>query len=144
MEPEETAGETPGGAERRTDLSDLLRNRSQELKMSLRDVADATAAYGPDATYKRSTFINLVNAVPHVKAPTEAQLRALADILRYPTVALQRAAAAQFLGYVAERWIERGERARVFIAEIDELSDEELEEYEGLAQIVMRRRKIGG
>ncbi|WP_405925478.1 hypothetical protein [Streptomyces sp. NBC_00035] len=138
------AEEVAEGTER-TDLSDLLRDRMAELDLSLRAAADATIdrrhpENGP--LYKKGTLDNLLkNQV--ARAPSEAQCRALAAAFQLPDVAVQRAVAAQYQGYVAERW-NRSEKARVLVARIDEMDDEALEDLSQMADIVLRRREQSG
>jgi hypothetical protein len=124
----------------RTDLSDLVRERMMENGQSIRDLADATIdplhpEDGP--LWKRSTLDNLTKGRV-IKAPTEAQLRALHAGASLPLLAVQRAAAAQFLG-MTERW-NAGHDARVLIARIEELDKDTLEEVDELVEIVLRRR----
>jgi len=125
----------------RTDLSDLVRDRMEEVGLSFRTLADACIDpedrdAGP--LYKRGTIENLTKA-RSVKAPTEGQLRALSVALSLPLLAVQQAAAAQFFGMVSERWTDRRD-ARVLVARIDELDEEGVAELDELAQIVLRRR----
>lgn len=126
-----------GGPER-ADLSDLLLRRMAELGLSYRTAADATIdPHRPEAgpLYKRGTLENLLkNRI--ASAPSEAQCRALAHAFRLPLIAVQRAVAAQYQGYIAERW-NRSEKARVLVARIDEMSDEELDRLMKLADLVL-------
>lgn len=124
----------------RTDLSDLVRTRMIENGQSLRLLAAAcidpdNPADGP--LWTRGTLENLTKARV-IKAPTEAQLRALAAGLNLPQLAVQRAAAAQFFG-MTEQWNEDHD-TRILIARIEELDKEGIEELGELAQIVFRRR----
>ncbi|MEV5368944.1 MULTISPECIES: hypothetical protein [Streptomyces] len=132
-----TADKATEGTDR-TDLSDLLRDRMAELGLSIRTAADATIdPRAPEAgpLYKRGTLENLLkNAVS--RAPSEQQCRALASAFRLPLTAVQRAVAAQYQGYIAERW-NRSERARILVARIDEMDDEELARLEKLADVVL-------
>ncbi|MDR3082504.1 MAG: helix-turn-helix domain-containing protein [Streptomyces sp.] len=141
MNAEDTAQTRSEGPPGRADLSELVRNRMDELGLSFRAVADASA--NPDhpdegPAWKRGTLENLVKGRT-VKAPSETQLQALADALRVPLLAVQRAASAQFFGYVAERWSD-DHQTRVFVARVDELDGDELAELDELAQIILRRR----
>jgi hypothetical protein len=139
-----TAEETAEGTAR-TDLSDLLRDRMVELGLSLRTAADATVdPWHPEdgPLYKRSTLENLLkNQVS--RAPSEAQCRALKHAFQLPLLAVQRALAAQYQGYIAERW-NRSAKARILVAHIDEMDDADLEELSQLADIVLRRRRQSG
>lgn len=124
----------------RTDLSDLVRTRMTETGHSLRSLAAACVDPqnphdGP--LWTRGTIENLTKGRV-IKAPTEAQLRALQAGLDLPLSVLQRAAAAQFFG-MTEHWNEDHD-TRVLIARIEELDKEGVEELGELAQIVFRRR----
>lgn len=132
---------TTEGAMRRTHLSDLTRNRMEELGASIRALADACIdpkhpEDGP--LWKRGTLENLSKGRT-IKAPSEAQLRALAAGLQLPPLAVQQAAAAQFFGMVSERWTEN-EDVRLLLARIDELDQEGVAELDELAKIVLKRR----
>lgn len=122
----------------RTDLSDLLRDRMAELGLSYRTAADATVdPQAPEAgpLYKRGTLENLLkNRV--ASAPSEAQCRALAAAFRLPLVAIQRAVGAQYQGYIAEHW-NRSEKARVWIARIEEMDDADLDRLTRLADVAL-------
>ncbi|MFJ9128875.1 XRE family transcriptional regulator [Streptomyces sp. NPDC102340] len=137
MRPEET----PGGATERTDLSDLVRDRMAELGLGLRTLADRTTdPESPDAgpQWKRQSLGNLVNNALS-KAPTAAQLRGLAVGLELATSVVQRAASAQYFGYVSEVWDGGGKR-RLFLARLEELDEERLDELDELAKFVLKRR----
>ena len=137
MRPEET----PEGATERADLSDLVRGRMEELGLGLRTLADRTIdPEDPDAgpQWKRGSLSNLAKNVG-VKAPTASQLRGLAAGLELREAVLQRAASAQFFGHVSEVWDGGGKR-RLFLARLEELDDEGLDELDELAKIVLKRR----
>jgi len=124
----------------RTQLSDLVRTRMEENGQGLRTLADA--CIDPDhpedgPLWKRGTIENLTKGRV-VRSPTEAQLRALAAGLDLPFLAVQRASAAQFLG-MTEQWNE-DHNTRVFIARIEELEPEEVEEVSELTEGWFRRR----
>lgn len=85
----------------RTDLSDLLRARKEEIKLSFRELT--AACIDPDnpdggPLYKRTTLENLVKGAPGVKAPSPAQLKGLTSAFRLPFGRVQEAAGAQFFG----------------------------------------------
>lgn len=122
-------------------LSDLTRKRMEELGIGYRALADACIdPQHPEngSLWKRGTVENLAKS-RGVKAPNDAQLRALAAGLRLPVLAVQQAAAAQFFGMVSERW-SQSEDVRVLLARIDELDEEGVAELDELAQIVLKRR----
>ncbi|MEV0441868.1 XRE family transcriptional regulator [Streptomyces spectabilis] len=126
----------------RTDLADLVRRRAQELGLSYRTLVEAAVdPENPDEgpQWSKGTLENLVNKRA-IKAPTERQLRAMAAGLQLPLLVVQRAAAAQYFGMVAEHW-DGTHEARVLISRIHELDERELQQLDELAQIVLRRRE---
>lgn len=125
---------------RRTDLGDLVRTHMEQLGFGLRTLAAACVdREHPEAgpLWTRGTLENLIKGRV-IKAPTEAQLIALASALEMPEMAVKRAAGAQFLG-ITEHWNDRHD-TRVLIARIEELDKEGIAELDELAQIVLRRR----
>jgi len=91
-----TDDETTG----RTDLSDLLRARKEELGVSYRDLEAACVdpknpAAGPQ--WRRGTLENLIKG-EGVKAPSWPQLRALEAGFQLPLSRIQEAAGAQWFG----------------------------------------------
>ena len=125
----------------RTDLSDLVRKRMEENGQGLRTLADACIdPEDPDAgpLWKRGTLDNLARG-RRIKAPTPAQLRALAAGLNLPRLAVQRAARAQFLDDVAEQWNDNHD-TRVLIARIEELDKEDIAAVSELVDFVIRSR----
>jgi hypothetical protein len=113
------------GITERTDLSDLVRDRMEQLGLSYRSLADACidpedAEAGP--LWKRGTIENLAKGQT-IKAPTVPQLRALAAGLQVPLGLAQEAAGAQFLG-IDTVWSEDG-RARALVHHFQEMDDED-------------------
>ncbi|MFF2651507.1 XRE family transcriptional regulator [Streptomyces sp. NPDC058045] len=144
MTAEGTAQDRSGGEPTRADLSELVRNRMEELGLSLRAVAKA--AVDPDrpddgSVWPHSSLESLAKG-RKAKAPSESQLRALAAALRVPFLAVQQAAGAQFFGYVAERWSDDRKR-RVFLARIHEMTDAEFAKLDQLAEILLSDRPTG-
>lgn len=89
----------------RTDLSDLLRTRKEELGISYRDLEAACVDPEDPAAgslWRRGTLENLVK-VAGTKAPSFPQLRALAAGFQLPLRTIQDAAGAQFFGIDAVR-----------------------------------------
>lgn len=124
----------------RTHLSDLVRTSMEKNGQSYRALAAASIdPEDPDAglQWRRGTVESLAKG-RRIKAPTEAQLRALATALDIPHQTVVRAAAAQWLG-MTEHWNEDHD-TRVLIARIEELDKEGVKEVDELAQFVFRRR----
>lgn|GEM_PF-3942470 len=96
-----TAEETQG----RYDLSDLVRDRMQELGLSYRRLeelcidpeAEATANSATEPLWKRGTLENLVKR-RRIQVPDLERLRALGAGLQVPLGDLQAAVGSQFLG----------------------------------------------
>lgn len=87
-------------ARARTHLSDLVRERRAELRLSLRQVEER-AGLGDDGRplIKRGTLQNLENAEPRMSwTPRLPELQALARALELPLAQLQDAAGSQFMG----------------------------------------------
>ncbi|MFJ3794993.1 hypothetical protein ACIPSJ_01755 [Streptomyces sp. NPDC090088] len=119
-----TGGDAATG---RTDLSELLGTRKEELGLSYRELEAACIDPAhPEAgvQYKRGTLENLIKAVPGTKAPTYSQLHALQAAFRLPLPLLQDAAAAQFFGLDAVRDGEDPETL-AFIHDFQGLSSED-------------------
>lgn len=124
----------------RTHLSDLVRTTMEKNGQSYRTLAATSIdpedpGAGPQWT--RSTIDSLTKG-RRIKAPTDAQLRALADALRIPPQVVVQAAAAQWLG-MTEQW-NADHNTRILIARIEELEPEEVDEVGELAEFVFRRR----
>ncbi|MFI1723874.1 hypothetical protein [Streptomyces sp. NPDC020489] len=116
---------TDEGTRSRTDLSDLLRSRKEELDLSIRDLADASIdPEGRDAgpLYKRTTLDSLLKA-ESVKAPSLPQLRALAAAFRLPLGLVQEAAGAQYLG-IDTVW-SQDRKVRTLIHDFQEMDPED-------------------
>lgn len=117
---------TSEGMTGRTDLSDLLRSRKEELGISYRDLEDACVdPKEPErgSLWKRGTLQNLMNDVPGVKAPTLPQLRALAAGFRLSLGRIQEAAGGQFFG-IDTVWSEDDE-VRALVHDFREMSPDD-------------------
>jgi hypothetical protein len=137
----ETRKMTGDATTERTDLSDLLRSRKEELGKSYRDLEAACIdpqkqEAGP--LYRRGTLENLVKAVPGTKAPSFQQLRALAAGFQLPLGRVQDAAGAQFFG-IDTVWSE-DEQVRALVHDFREMSPQD---QEWVRAIVQSRRDVG-
>jgi hypothetical protein len=118
----------------RTDLSDLVRDRKEELDRSYRELAEACVdPEGPDGgpLWKRTTLENLVKGAG-VKAPSLPQLRALAAGFQLPLSLVQEAAGAQFLG-IDTVWTTDG-TVRALVHEFRDMDPEDQEKVMALMQ----------
>lgn len=117
--------DTQAGA--RTHLSDLVRERRAELRLSLRAVEEHPANCGADGRpiIKRGWLDRLEKALP-VIPPQVPELTALAGTLNMALGRLQDAAGAQFLGIDTE-WSESGE-ARALVRHAENLSPAQREQ----------------
>jgi hypothetical protein len=112
-------------SERRTDLSDLVRERLDLLKLSYR--AGEALSVDPEGReagllWKRQTLENFAKR-QRIKAPTPGQLRALAVMLQVPLRTVQDAAASQFFE-MDTIWNDDGD-ARLVAHKYAEMSDED-------------------
>ncbi|MDT7847255.1 helix-turn-helix domain-containing protein [Streptomyces justiciae] len=120
---------------RRSELSDLLRDRKGELGMSLRALADACVdPENPEAgpQYKRTTLDGLMKNVVGVQPPTLPQLRALAEAFRLPLGLIQEAAGAQFFG-IDTVWAQDG-KVRAIVYQVQELDADDQDRVMALMQ----------
>ncbi|WP_432124086.1 XRE family transcriptional regulator [Streptomyces sp. C10-9-1] len=125
-----TTSQTPP-PKRRADLEDLARERLAELGISIRALASRTIDPNPELQpegerregplWNRETLRNLLNGVK-AKAPTPAELRALAAGLEVPLRAVQDAAIGQWFESDVIYTSDATVRAIVYRAE--ELSEE--------------------
>ncbi|TFE42471.1 XRE family transcriptional regulator [Streptomyces sp. ICN441] len=120
--------ETPpptDSSEERTDLADLVRDRTAELGISVRALAAACIdPKEPEAgpLWTRSTLGNLL-AGERVKPPRIPELRALAEGLKVPLLRVQDAAAAQFFGM--DSVYSRDRKVRATVPGFNDLSPED-------------------
>ncbi|MFE0651400.1 helix-turn-helix domain-containing protein [Streptomyces sp. NPDC059534] len=106
-------------------LSDVVRERRQELKLSLRELADRCVDSETGAIIKFGWINRLEKDVPELTAPKAPELRALAAGLSLPLATLQEAAGVQFHG-VTTRW-SGSSKTRAFVNRFEELPPEDQE-----------------
>jgi hypothetical protein len=109
----------------RADLSDLVRNRREELRLSLRELA--VACVDPDTglqPFKFGWISKLEQNKPDLDVPKQPQLRALAVGLRLPVDVIKEAAGAQFMGIEPPGIWSESREARIMVARMDELTPE--------------------
>ncbi|MDN3021518.1 XRE family transcriptional regulator [Streptomyces sp. S.PB5] len=119
---------TADGTRERTDLSDLVAERMEELKLSFRRLeelcidpeAEGDASGAP--LWKRGTLENLAKGRP-IKAPDIPQLRALAAGIEVHISVVQEAAGSQFLG-IDTVW-SQDKQARTFVRGFRDMSPED-------------------
>ena len=127
---EDNNARTPG----RTQLSDLLRTRRAELRMSYRQMEERTGL-GADGKpiIKRGTLENLEKAVPtQVWTPRLPELEALARAYDLPLGRVQDAAGSQYLG-IDPVWSKSG-RARALIKGAEKLTPEQQDQLAALIE----------
>jgi transcriptional regulator with XRE-family HTH domain len=130
-------------ADTRTDLSQLLRDRREELGLSLR--ALAAAAVHPEtgeAFIKYHRVDRLEKAIEKITPPSEVELRALAAGLRLPLRVLQDAAARQYFGLEPAWSGDHG--ARALVAHWEEMSDAEKAQLRAIVEAFASSRRRGG
>ena len=127
----------------RTDLSDLVRQRMEELGHSYRTLADACVdPEDPEAgpLWKRSTLDSLSKG-QRVKAPDFPQLRALAAGLQLPLGDIQGAAGSQFLG-IDTVWSADG-KVRALVEGFRDMDPEDQDKVLALMESRRRVRRGG-
>jgi transcriptional regulator with XRE-family HTH domain len=127
--------------QQRSELADLLRERRAALGISLRTLADRSIDPETGEAAKFGWIGKVENGKP-TDAPTPAQLRGLAVGLELPARALQKAAAAQYLG-LAEVW-SGDQNAHVLVARIEEMSPEDLAQLAAIAETFASVRRAKG
>lgn len=129
----------------RTDLSDLVRNRREELGLSLRQVEAASTSPGADQPRVRYGWLSkLERNVANIDVPTLVQLEGLAAGLRLPLPAIQDHAAAQFFGIEPDSVWSKTAEARVMVAHMDGLSEEDRRDLLNMAELFVKRRTPHG
>lgn len=123
--------------EGRTDFSDLVRTRRQQLGLSLRQLARQSVdpETGEDVKYG---WLSKVERRMSIATPTAARIRALAAGLGLPFRTVKEAVDAQF-SLVSEVWSGDG-TARILVARIEEMTPEELQQLEELASMTSEQR----
>lgn len=130
---------TGEGSTGRTDLSDLLRNRKEELGKSYRELA--AACVDPDdpqggSLWTRGTLENLLKGAG-VKPPTLPHLRALHAGFQLPLGQIQEAAGSQFFG-IDSVWSE-DQTVRALVHDYRDMSPED---QAWVRAIVQSRRNV--
>jgi transcriptional regulator with XRE-family HTH domain len=129
---------------KRTQLTDLVRDRRAELHLSLDRLAERCIDPDPesDTVLKSSWLHRLVNGLP-VIPPQLPQLRALAAGLDLELSVIQNAAAAQFLGIdqsAGPLW-SQDRSAQLLTAGMEDLSVDDLKDLADLLEVWNRSRK---
>ncbi|MCX5201094.1 helix-turn-helix transcriptional regulator [Streptomyces sp. NBC_00237] len=122
----------------RTQLADLVRRRRAELGISLRTLSEAAFDRQTGEQAKFGWISKLENGKP-TDAPSEPMLKALAAGLELPLRVLQEAAAAQYLGMGEVRSVNG--RARLLIARIEEMGEDDLAQLSAIAETFANRGK---
>ncbi|MEU5426929.1 XRE family transcriptional regulator [Streptomyces olivoreticuli] len=111
--------------EGRWHLSDLVKERRAELRLSLKAIQDRTAGPDGEAVVKKGWVHRLETRQP-VIPPQIPDLKALARALELPFGRLQDAAGAQFLG-IDTVWTASGE-ARALVEQVERYTPEQREQ----------------
>ncbi|MDT0438600.1 MULTISPECIES: hypothetical protein [Streptomyces] len=124
----------------RTQLSDLVRSRRAELRLSLRSLS--AACVDPENPENGSiigyNYIDRLEKNADVKAPKIPELRALANGLGVPLAAIQDAAGAQFMG-ITPQYITSGE-ARALVTYAEGMTDAERRQLLAIVEAYNRSR----
>ncbi|MFF5891219.1 XRE family transcriptional regulator [Streptomyces globisporus] len=118
----------------RTDLSDLVRARRQELRLSLRAVQDRTVEPDTGDPLLKYSWIDRLEKGQPVIPPQYPQLKALAAALELSLGQVQDAAGAQFFG-IDTVWSESHE-ARALVRRADRMTPEQLEQLRRLIDAI--------
>lgn len=109
----------------RRDLSDLVRQRKEDLGLSFRTLADACV--DPEQPEKGSLWgrstLDLLTKDGQIKPPTAQKIRALAAGLRLPVDDVREAAGRQFYDVDTLRTGDR--KVRAFVRDFEGLSSED-------------------
>ncbi|MFI9200220.1 XRE family transcriptional regulator [Streptomyces sp. NPDC053048] len=110
----------------RTHLSDLVRHRRAELRLSLRALEARTIAPEGGEPVVKFGWINRLEKHLPVNPPQLPELQALARALELPLGRLQDAAGAQFLG-IDTVWSASGE-ARALVEQVEKFTPKQREQ----------------
>lgn len=129
--------------QRRSDFTDLLRERRAELGLSLREM-EARSVDPESGVQAKFGWLSKVENGKPVDAPKVELLKALSVGYRLPEDVLKAAAAAQFFGYapsagVGVVWSE-DLSTRILVAQAEELSEEDRRQLADIAETFARRR----
>lgn len=125
---------------RRTDLSDLARRRREQLDLSLREVEERSAdSETGELRVKYGWYSKLEKADPSQLAPTLTQIEGLAAALDLPLKAIKDHAAAQWFGIEPGAVWSSTAEARITVARMDELSEQDRRDLADLVEVFMRR-----
>ncbi|MCX5587614.1 hypothetical protein [Streptomyces erythrochromogenes] len=128
---EDNGARTPA----RTDLSDLLRERHAELRISYRSLEERTGL-GPDGRplIKRGTLENLEKAVPNQAwTPRLRELEALARAYELPLQRIRDAAGRQYWGI--DRIEGETSVGSAYLKDADKLTPEQREQIQRLIDL---------
>ncbi len=125
----------------RTDLSDLVRDRRAELRLSLRALAQRTA--DPETgvpVIKPSTLENLEKNSPRMTwVPRVPELKALARALECPLARVRDAAGAQFFGIDSLR--DQSGEVKAMVAHAESLSPEDQAKVAAIVEAYARQSR---
>jgi transcriptional regulator with XRE-family HTH domain len=130
MTREETGTMTAEASRTGSPLSDLVRDRKDELGLTLRQLEERCMDPDPDVhdgqevgpLWGRSTLSLLING-GRIKPPSPARIRALAAGLELPVDDVREAAGKQFFGVDTLRTGDR--KVRAFVRDFEGLSPED-------------------
>ncbi|MFF7851868.1 XRE family transcriptional regulator [Streptomyces sp. NPDC007910] len=124
----------PAQGEARTDLSDLVRTRRAELRLSLRAVEARTVDPASGEPLCKYSWINKLEKKLAIVPPAYEQLEALATALELPVSRVQEAAGAQFFR-IDTVWSVSGE-ARALAVQADRMTSEQREQLRRLIETI--------
>lgn len=120
----------------RAELSELVRTRRAELRLSLRALQDRTVDPGTgEPTVKYGRIRKLEQAAPDLTIPDELELRALAVALELPYGLLADGAAAQFYGI--DRVYDEDRKRRALVRRVGRMTPEQIAQMWKLMDAVM-------